>query len=239
MLASSRRILSKGGEAVKYKSQIVTQASGSVGGTTYSHNQGGLYQRARAIPVNANTAQQQVVRNAVSALTALWVQTLTQAQRDAWATYSLNVPIPDSLGEPRDIGGIAMYVRCNVPRLQAGLTRVDVAPLIFTLGTLSPPVPIADVSAQTVSTSYVAADGWNTAGGGLLMYQSRAQSLATNYFKGPYRFLDVALGVGVSPELSAAVFPFGLSNKVFMQYRASYADGRLTSPFRIPALVVA
>lgn len=224
---------------MKYKSQIVTQASGSVGGTTYSHNQGGLYQRARAIPVNANTAQQQVIRNAVSALTAIWVQTLTQPQRDAWATYSLNVPIPDSLGEPRDIGGIAMYVRCNVPRLQATLARIDVAPLIFTLGTLTPPVPVADVSAQTITTAYTAADGWNTAGGALLIYQSRAQSLATNYFKGPYRFVAAELGVGISPAVDAAVFPFGLSNKVFLQFRATYADGRLTSPFRIPAVVVA
>lgn len=224
---------------MKYKSQIVTQASGSVGGTTYSHNQGGLYQRARAIPVNANTVQQQAIRNAVAQLTSLWVQTLTQAQRDAWATYSLNVPIPDSLGEPRDIGGLAMYVRCNVPRLQASMARVDAAPTTFTLGVMSPVLTVADVSAQTLSTGYTAADAWNTAGGALLIYQSRAASLATNYFKGPYRFVAAELGVGVSPAVDAAVFPFALSNKVFMQFRATYADGRLTSPFRNQATVVA
>jgi len=230
---------------VKYKSQVYTQASGSIGGVTYSHNQGGLYTRARAIPVNANTVQQQAVRNIMANLTALWVQTLTQAQRDAWATYSLNVPIPDSLGEPRDIGGLAMYVRCNLPRIQTGLAnvRVDAAPTIFTLATLTPIACTADVSAQTISTAYTNTDTWaGAAGGFLLLYQSRAAGAATNYFKGPYRFLDAVIGAGTpptSPEVSPAVFPFALGNRVFIQARATNADGRLSSPFRIPCTVVA
>lgn len=229
---------------MKFKSLVYSQASGSVGGLTYSHNQGGLYTRARAIPVNANTSQQLAVRNIMATLTALWVQTLTQAQRDAWATYSLNVPIPDSLGEPRDIGGLAMYCRCNIPRLQIGvLTRVDAAPTVFTLGSLSPIVTTADVSAQTTSTTYTNTDGWATAvGGALLLFQSRANSAATNYFKGPYRLAGFVLGAATpptSPIVLAAIFPFALGNRVFMQARATFPDGRLSSPFRIPALVVA
>jgi len=229
---------------VKFKSQVYTQASGSIGGVTYSHNQGGLYTRARAIPVNANTSQQQTVRNVMATLTALWVQTLTQAQRDAWATYSLNVPIPDSLGEPRDIGGLAMYARCNIPRLQAGgLARVDIAPTVFTLGSLSAIVTTADVSAQTTSTTYNNTDGWATvAGGALLLYQSRATSPATNYFKGPYRLAGLVLGAGTpptSPVVLPAIFPFALGNRVFMQARGTFADGRLSSPFRVSSIVVA
>jgi hypothetical protein len=229
---------------MKFKSQVYTQASGSIGGVTYSHNQGGMYTRGRAIPVNANTSQQQVVRNIMATLTALWVQTLTQAQRDAWATYSLNVPIPDSLGEPRDIGGLAMYARCNIPRLQAGgLARVDIAPTVFTLGSLSAIGTTADVSAQTTSTTYNNTDGWATvAGGALLLYQSRANSPATNYFKGPYRLAGLVLGAATpptSPVVLPAIFPFALGNRVFMQARATFADGRLSSPFRVSSIVVA
>lgn len=228
---------------MKFKSLVYSQASGSVGGLTYAHNAGGLYTRARAIPVNANTVQQQAVRNIVAALTAIWVGTLTAAQRAAWETYALNVPITDSLGDPRNIPGIAMYVRCNTPRIQGALARVDVAPTLFTMGSISPLVPTADVSAQTISTTYNNTDGWATAvGGGLLLYASRAENPSINYFKGPYRFYLMVPGAGTpptSPAVNTSPFPFAILNKVFLQGRGSFPDGRLSSPFRIGCVVVA
>ncbi len=228
---------------MKFKSQVYTQASGSIGGITYSHNAGGMYTRGRSIPTNANTVQQQVIRNAVSSLTALWASTLTLAQRAAWETYAENVPLTDTLGEPRNIGGLAMYVRCNVPRIQITLARVDIAPTNFTLGSLTPTISTADVSAQTLSTAFTNTDGWATAAGGaLIIYQARAQGPAINYFKGPYRFQAFILGAvtpPVSPITSAAIFPFAITNKVFVQVRATFPDGRLTSPFRGSSTVVA
>lgn len=228
---------------MKFKSQVYTQASGSVGGLTYSHNAGGLYTRARAIPVNSNTVQQQAIRNIVASLTAIWVATLTAAQRAAWETYALNVPITDTLGDPRNISGLAMYVRCNTPRLQIALARVDAGPTNFTMGSISPSIMTADVSAQTLSTTYVNTDGWATAvGGALIIYQSRAENQTINYFKGPYRFAQFVLGAATpptSPVVSAAMFPFALTNKVFFTCRGTFPDGRLSSSFRAAAIVVA
>ena len=40
-----------------FKSAAFTQASGSVGGLTFAHNRGGMYTRARSIPVNPKTQQ--------------------------------------------------------------------------------------------------------------------------------------------------------------------------------------
>ena len=43
---------------MKFTSQVYTQASGSVGGLTYSHNRSGMYTRARSTPTDpASTLQ--------------------------------------------------------------------------------------------------------------------------------------------------------------------------------------
>ncbi|KKM06452.1 hypothetical protein LCGC14_1743870, partial [marine sediment metagenome] len=46
-----------------FKSGLITQGSGSIGGLTASHNRGGMYFRARTIPTNPATSFQTVVRN--------------------------------------------------------------------------------------------------------------------------------------------------------------------------------
>jgi hypothetical protein len=100
---------------VKFKSQVYASVSGSVGGLTYSHNQGGMYCRARAVPTNPNTSFQQTLRNAMGQLTTRWGQTLTQTQRDAWAVFATNVPVVDSLGESRTIPPLSWYLKAPTP----------------------------------------------------------------------------------------------------------------------------
>ena len=85
------------------KSQLITQASGSIGGLVGSHNAGGMYFRARTIPVNPGSAAQIAVRNIVAQLTAAWTADLTAAQRTAWQTYADNVPTTNRLGDSINI----------------------------------------------------------------------------------------------------------------------------------------
>jgi hypothetical protein len=221
---------------VKFKSNIITQASGSVGGSTFAHNQGGLYIRARSIPTNPSTAQQQAVRNALTALTGSWTSALTQAQRDAWTTYATNVPIIGTLGDSRKISGLSMYVRCNVPRLQAGVSRIDTAPTTFTLGTLTNPTVTASATSPQLSIAFTNTDAWATAAGGyMLVYASRGQSAGINFFKGPYQYAGKITGASTPPTTpKTIVTPFALTagQKVFIQAVATLADGRLTAPFR-------
>jgi hypothetical protein len=233
----------EGAPTVKFKSPVYSQASGSIAGITYSHNRGGLYTRARAIPVNSQTQQQQTVRNFVSTLTALWTNTLTTAQRAGWETYALNTNMVDSLGEPRNIGGLAHYVRSNVPRLQSSKTRIDTAPSVFGLAVLSTIAAIADVSDQNFQVAFSTADEWaKAAGGHLFVFQSRPVNPGINYFKGPYRLIGAVNGNTTPPTTPAtidAVFPFTLAQKVFLYGRASEADGRLSAPFRVTAIMQA
>jgi hypothetical protein len=230
---------------VKFKSQLVTQASGSIGGATFSHNRGGAYIRARTVPTNPNSPQQAVVRALMAALTALWNNTLTQAQRDGWQLYADQVLIPDTLGEPRNAGGIGMYCRSNIPRQQAGATLVNDAPTIYNLGDFTAPV-FASISqaTQQLSMTFDNADAWaNEDDALMIVLLGRPQNPGVKYFKGPYRYAGKVEGDSGTPPTSPATIalPFAAvtGQRVFGQVRVARADGRLSLPFRATVLVSA
>jgi len=223
---------------MKFKGTIIGEASGSYASNTFSHNRGGQYIRQRAVPVNPNTAQQQAIRNTLALLTSNWSSVLTAAQRAGWDTYATNVPISDTLGEPRNIGGIGQYCRSNVARVQVGLARIDTAPGVYNLGSFTnPTLGAISASADTLQVNFTAADAWAIAVGGFMgVYTSRPQNPSVNYWKGPYRFAGVILGA-VSPPTSPAsinlAFPVVAAQRVFVQIRVGQVDGRYSSPFRL------
>lgn len=224
---------------MKFKSAMLTQASGSVGGATFAHNKSGLYVRARSIPTNPNTTFQQAVRNALSQLSQLWATTLTEAQRAAWDVYAANVPVINTLGDSINLTGLNMYVRSNVARIQAGLARVDDGPVIYNLGSeTAPTIDAVDAANDEVDVAFTATDDWATEdGAALIVLASRPQSTTINSFIGPYRFAGTIDGnSGGAPTSPAAVsLPFAIAagQKLFTSIRLSRADGRLSNPFRI------
>lgn len=219
------------------KSGLVTQLSGSFGGLTGSHNSGGLYFRARAIPVNPNSVQQQAIRGFVASLTSHWLNTLSAAQRTAWQTYADNVPLMGPLGDPRVVPPLAHYVRSNVPRLQATFGRLDDAPAIFNLGDFTNPSWSNLVAAaDTFDTNFTEADDWVSEDGAIaIILSSRPQNPSINYFKGPYRLVGAIVGNSATPPTTPnsgnAAFGFDVGQRVFFQFRVSRADGRLSLPF--------
>lgn len=219
---------------MKFKSGLVTQASGSVGGMTASRNRGGLYLRARAMPVNPATAAQTDVRAIFSAAATRWRDVLTATQRNAWDQYAELTPLPDALGEPRNVGGLGMYVRGMVPRRQASLEYVDAGPATTGVPTFTPVVagsldPTAGLGITIVNT-----DGWaSQPTGALLVYMSRGVSEARNFFKGPFQFVGRVLGATPTPPANSQVFtvsvlPFTVTPglKYFIRTRVVDSLGR-------------
>jgi hypothetical protein len=230
---------------MKFKSPVISEASGSIAGITYSHNRGGMYMRQRVIPTNPGSPFQQAIRAFTGQLANLWLNTLSADQRRAWDTYAEHVLIPDTLGEMRNIGGLGHYVRSNVPRLQAAEPRVDDGPTIFNLGDFTEPT-WSNVSAGggTGDLGFDNADDWaNEDDAAMLILCSRGQNPSINYFKGPYRYAGEVQGDSVTPPTSPAsiTLPFAvaLGQRSFCQVRVSRADGRLSLPFRTNATVVA
>jgi hypothetical protein len=216
---------------MKFKSPIISQGSGKIGGAVYSHNRGGNYIRNWRTPVNTNTAQQQAIRNDLGTLQARFAQTLTSGQRAAWATFAANVPVVNSMGDSITITAQNWYIKANVPRLQASITPVDAGPTVFELATLTTPTPTITAAGTTASLAFTNTDAWaNEVGGFLLVYASRAQNATINFYKGPYRFAGKVTGAATPPTTPATItLPFvsgPTGSKQFFRVVAVRADGR-------------
>lgn len=219
------------------KSALLTQASGSIGGMTASHNAGGMYLRARTIPVNPQSAGQVAVRNALSQLVVRWGATLTQSERDDWDTYAFNTPLTNSLGDQVQRSGQQMYIRGNVARLQQGLPIADTAPTEFNLGTFTAPTFAVASGTGLISVTFENTDEWaNEDDAQMVIAASRPQSPGITFFVGPYRVAGGIDGDGTTPPTSpttiAVPFPVSAGQKVFLTAKVTRADGRLSSPFR-------
>ncbi len=227
---------------MKFRPLLATDLSGSLGGIVASHNRGGAYFRNRAIPVDPGTPLQTILRGFMSLLSNSWVTILSAAQREAWDLYALQVPLPDPLGEPRNVGGIAMFNRSNVPRLQSGAVLVLSAPTIFNLGEFTPAGPFTVTAPASVSVAFVDTDEWvNEDDSHMLVLASAPRNASINFFKGPYRFMDKIDGDVTVPPTSPVVMTLpqvaSAGQKVFFQVRVSRADGRLSALQRLESLV--
>lgn len=226
-----------------FKSPIFAQASGSIAGTVFSRNAGGMYVRSRSNPTNPNTAPQQAVRDAMRTLVYRWSNTLTDEQREAWNTYAFNTPTLNKLGEPTHKTGQQMYLRGNIPRLQAALDFADNPSTTFDLGILTPGfAPSGDESTQMITVPFESTDPWrNDPASALLIYQSRPQNPTRTFGKGPFQLATVKLGDDTTPPVSpvtfTSLFPITEGQKIFLQIRATYSDGRLTGKLNPTCIV--
>lgn len=221
----------------KFKSALLTQASGSIGGLTFSRNKGGMYVRSRALVTNPNSVYQAAVRARFAQLATRWTQTLDDGQRLLWTIYGEQVPITNSVGDSINLSGLAWYQAMNGARLSAGLSIINDAPFDYSLAALTAPVVASvDEAADTASVVFTNTDAWaGEVGGALIVYASRGQNASRNFFKGPYRYAGRVLGAASPPTSPASItlpFDVGAGQKVFFMFRAVRADGRISAPFR-------
>lgn len=230
-----------------FKGLLATEMSGSIAGITASHNRGGQYFRARAIPVNPSSTRQQAIRGALAALVVRFATTLTALQRDAWDVYAKNVLVTDKLGAQRQRTALNWYIACNSPRIQSGVilptVYIDNAPTIFTMNVLTPPgIVSATAATEVLSISFTNTDEWAVAvGGALLVYTGIPQSAAVLSYKGPYRYAGKIPGAVVAPTSPLPItssWPFAVGNRIHCQFRSINVDGRISPSFRLSALGV-
>lgn len=229
--------------SIEVPTELFTAASGSVGDLVFSHNQHGPYTRARTVPTDPATPLQVSVRAHLSACCLAWNSTLTQSEREAWDRYSLAVRLPGRLARRNHAGGIATYIRSNVPRLQAAeptLSRVDEAPAFYDL---APHTPLSRVVLNVIDDTFhpcfSQSDPWATErGAAMLFYASAPQPLTRNFWKGPYQYAGPLLGSSprnTTPGTLDLPAPAALGQRVFTAYRVTRADGRLSALCRLPA----
>jgi hypothetical protein len=163
----------------------------------------------------------------------IWANTLTPALRNDWTVYAGNTPTTDVLGQSLTLTGQQAYLRCNTPRLQAGLPRVDVAPIIFDTGVS--PVTLSVFSNDTGDLTAQ----WNLGGatdddGDALLYLGAPQNSSVNFFKGPYQYagtVAVASAATIASFANLAIasdFSIAVNAWVPWRIRMTYDDGRLS-----------
>ena len=208
------------------------QRSGKQGGIVWSHNRGGPYVKGRAIPTNPNTARQVAVRNAVRSLAIAWQLTLTQAQRDAWNVYASNVSWTNRLGESTSLTGLNHYIRSNTISVTLGKARVDAAPVIFDIAAAELSLgATASEATQQVTIAYDDTQTWaNEAGAFQFFYGGLPQNGGIQFFKGPFRYINLADGAtpAVSPGIFNWPFPFAAGQRLWIRSRIMRADARLS-----------
>jgi hypothetical protein len=221
---------------MKFTSPVYSAVSGSIAGITYSHNRGGMYARARAIPVNPNTDPQVSARDAMKNGVVAW-GTLTLAQRSAWEDYAANVPMLDRLGNSRPLTGQQQFLRTYLARSAAGagVSPVLVAPTIFNLGTFTPFTGEGSAATDQVAVTFDDTDAWASVDGGFATIAlGIQQGPGVNFYKSPFSINDILIGSALagptSPQQCVYGAPLTSGNKIWVKYVVGQADGRVSTP---------
>lgn len=210
-------------------------ASGKMGAMVAARNKGGQYLRQRAKPTGAVASEfQQVVRNALASLVVAWTSELDAEQRAGWATYALNVPVINRLGDSIHLSGQNWFIACNTPRLQAELTRIDDAPVIFDRGTPHLPALAVTVAGSDIAIAF---GGTLSPGQAVIAYQSQPFSAGRSKYYGAFRLLNVlnnAGSVGITGGSLTSVLPLpGAEAQGVIRLVISQTDGRLSTPLDV------
>jgi len=213
---------------------MIAEIRGSVGGATFARNRGGAYVRNRSVPLNPASVDQSRVRAVFGGLAQAWSAELTQTQREAWELYAANVPLPNSLGELRQVTGLNMYQRSNSLIIDTGGARLDAAPTEFTVGPSFTPTYTITPATNTITVESLGSFVPSLDGPIRVLFQmGTPQSPGVSFFKAPFRkiggqeFVDEATDF---PLDLAAAFPFQTGQAVFLRAAPVTLDGRVGVP---------
>lgn len=238
-----------------FKSEHMTQASGSIAGVTYSRAKGGvLYRRARAIPVNPQTSNQSAIRAALTLLITRWTETLTEVQREAWRNYAEQVPVTNKVGSQINLTGQNWYAACNTPRAQAQdklqtlIPIVDAAPTMYDRGDFTTPAGLTIDETAGLEFQIQTTDAWaNEDDSYLLVFQGLPVNASRKFFKGPFRLLAAVAGNATTPPAATQTttpgvaaslgFPIVAGTNNCVEFAVSRADGRYSTRRKLGPVV--
>lgn len=228
---------------VKYGGGII-QMSGSIAGNTHARNRFGNYMRARTKPVNPNSSRQSTARARIALLSEDWREVLDAAQRQAWETYAASVAMNNKLGETIHLTGFNHFVRSNAAYLQVGSRQND-GPVILSLPPHDPLFAVELSEANGITVTFDENLAWTTEGGaGMFITIGEPQNPTRNFFAGPWRYHGwiggTIPGPTASPDGPTGVTAWTLTEgaRVWVRSRIIRADGRLSTPFTAPTVLV-
>jgi len=192
---------------MKYKSALMTQASGHIEGLVASHNRGGSYFKARTTPTDPQTQRQSDIRSNFANCVQLW-QDITQPQRDGWDDFADNTPQKDVMGQDLILTGQQAFIKANSALLLADWSMAYDAPAEYNNGQAVSVVPDSfeyDPNAQEWWLD-VERDDVESQDGRVMVFRGIAQNPSRTFYGGPYQLANITqMAAGETTEDPTAV----------------------------------
>ncbi len=227
---------------MKYTSGIAVGAmSGSIGGSTASHNRYGPYFRTRAIPVTSTTVEALAAKARFANASSDWGD-LTDGQRLSWGEYAAANPIVDSLGMTQTLSANAAFVGIRARQLFSGDTLIADPPISASPDALTSLTFTADIGTGNFELVFTP----TPLGAGIKLWLQAAvvSSLGINYVQNLLRVVQISAAAATSPhddqtEIEARLGVLVVGQRV-TQMVSTYngATGQLSRPLRIDAVVI-
>lgn len=220
------------------KGIFVTAVSGKAGGVVGSHNRFGSYLRAYKVPVNPNSARQQVVRATLADIVDRWNSILTSTQRSQWNVYAAAVPWTNKVGDTIYLTGFNMYLRSMQALRIQGNHWVDDGPATLTLPESDNTMTVAISEAtQVITHTFDTTNAWRSENGAYLtIHQGEPQPSNVNFYGNYFRYAGSVAGnlaaPPASPQTQNCSFVVQQNQRVWCMARIIRADGRVTTPIR-------
>ena len=205
-------------------------SSGSIAGTTSSHNRAGQYTRNRRTPVNpVGTGRRAVVRGNFAAASKGYAA-LAFAQQAAWAAYAFNYPVIDTLGQSIKLTGQQMFLAINSQLLNCEQPMSTVPPVSNVVS----PVVVTAATMTHLGVMTITLAGGGPATDFILLAFSKPRSSGTG-FNGTFWQQTVvpAASVGAATYGTAYVAQFGLpavGTRIFYRFTPVNQYGVMGTP---------
>lgn len=115
---------------------IVTQAAGSIGGTTFQRSNGATIVRVKPLPIRKRTTYTNTERSMSQYLSRQW-RAVSQANKDAWQLAADGLTWENRFGDTIRGLGYWLWMRCSFNRTVLGLSVVESAPTIAAVGAIT------------------------------------------------------------------------------------------------------
>lgn len=175
---------------------MAAQASGSVGGIVFSRNRYGAYTRARSIPTKSMSLAAMAAK-ARLVTCSQGFQSLTAAQKAAWAAWCETNPRTDVFGEKQVLTPSAAYIGFSVRRALLSLAPLTVPPLTAAPAALKTLSLTGDIGAGNFGAVFTATPlGTNSV---LWIKACVLDSVGISYVQNLLKLVDFSTSAQVSP----------------------------------------
>jgi hypothetical protein len=175
---------------------MVGMASGSIGGTVFSHNRYGTYIRRRATPTKVTSEAAMEAKSRLASVSRAW-GALTDPKREAWRIWAANNPIVDRLGDKQVLTGHTAYGQINSLLLYLAEPALDIPPVASAPPALISVSLVADIGAAAVELTLN--PNPLAAGVRAILWGCVVNSESVTYVKNRLRLLAISASALASP----------------------------------------